>query len=368
MAITKPFQEPQGVFTSEAALLPDFTPEEPLHREAQLSEMAASLKPILNGRHADNLFLYGPTGTGKTTCARHVARQLNEFKPKVNCVYINCWQHNTRLAILSEIAGSMNIGFPRRGLAADEVFTRVMEIAKKSNSANIIILDEFDQLCAKKEDGVVYDLTRAGENNGANFALVCISNNANLLETIDARMRSSLSPKKINFPRYTPIELKAILRQRAQLSLNPAAWSEDTLALCAGHAAKLGGDCRIALRCLWRAAALAERSGAKITEQHIRSAFEEKEEQESCALNEVEQKIVELLKLNENASGIQSGKLYELLNKVTSERTARNALNNLAQRGVVEIVEVEGKEIGGRGRSRIVKLMKNGSYLNWEKF
>ncbi len=340
------------IFTSEAALLPDFMPEAPLHREAQLKEMANALEPAVQSMRPDNLFLHGSPGSGKTTCAKHVAKQLNEYKPKVNCVYINCWENNTRLAILNQIAGSLGIGFPRRGLAGDEVFTRIIEITKKSNGVNIVLLDEFDQLVARKEDGIVYDLTRASENHGANFGVACISNNSNLLDNLDQRIKSSLSARKIEFPRYSPIELKDILRERAKLCFRPGACSEEAIALCAGHAAKLGGDCRIALRCLWRAGRIAERSGEKITEVHVKLAFQG-DRSEAIGQSEVERKIIDVLK---KENGVTAGELYETLKGVASERTLRLHLDALIAKNIVEAREVSGKEAGGRGKTRIVKL------------
>ncbi|MDP3742310.1 MAG: AAA family ATPase, partial [Candidatus Micrarchaeota archaeon] len=293
-------------------------------------------------------------GAGKTTCAKHAMKQLSDYRPTVNCVYINCWENNTKSAVLNEIGRSIEIGFPRRGLANDEVFTRIIEFSKKSKATNIIFLDEFDQLVYKKEDGVVYDLTRAGENHGANFSVVLISNDSHLLEKLDQRIASSLSAKKVCFPRYSPQELKDILRERAKLCFRSGSWSEEAIALCAGHAAKLGGDCRVALRTLWRAARVAENQGNKITETHVRKAFEN-EKQTTQPQSEVEEKILQELTKEKNAAGITAGELYAAL-PTYSERTLRTHLDNLISRGGVEAREVEGKEAGGRGRTRMVKL------------
>ncbi len=344
----------EGIFTSEAALLPEFLPEEPLHRESQLQEISLALKPAVRNLRPDNLFLCGSPGAGKTTCAKHAMKQLSDYNPRVNCVYINCWEQNTKSAVLNEIGRSIEIGFPRRGLANDEVFTRIIEFSKKSKATNIVFLDEFDQLVYKKEDGVVYDLTRAGENHGANFSVVLISNDVHLLDNLDQRIKSSLSAKKVDFPRYAPTELKDILRERAKLCFRPNSWSEEAIALCAGHAAKLGGDCRIALRTLWRAARFAESEGDKITEKHVRRAFENSKDA-AQAQSEVEEKILQELAKEKNNGGITAGALYEAL-PLYSERTVRTHLDNLISRGAIEARDVEGKEAGGRGRTRMVKL------------
>ncbi len=345
------------IFTSEAALLPDFVPAQPVHRESQLLEIALALKPAIKGQRHDNLFLYGGTGAGKTTCARYTIRQLSDYRSSVNCVYINCWENNTKLSVLNEIGKSVKIGFPRRGLASDEVFTRIIEFSKKSNAANVIFLDEFDQLVYKKEEGVVYDLTRAGENHGVNFSVVLISNDFHLLENLDQRVKSSLSAKKVEFPRYSPQQLKDILRERAKMCFRLGAWSEEVIALCAAHAAKNNGDCRVALRTLWRAARIAENEGDEITEIHVRKAFDEAGEKSRYrqAKSEIEKKILQELEKEKNKEGMITGSLYAAM-QGTSERAIRIHLENLINRGTVESREVTGKEAGGRGRTRVVKL------------
>ena len=350
------FVESEGVFTSEAALLPDFLPDEPLHREAQLSELSKALLPATKSIQPDNLFLFGGTGTGKTTCAKYTIKQLEDYKPKINPIYINCWDNNTRLSVLSQIAGGIDIGFPRRGLASDEVFSRIVEMTKRNDSTNIIFLDEFDQLCLRKEESVAYDLTRAGENYGVNFAVVLISNNSNLLETMDKRITSSLYPHKIEFPKYSPAELKDILRERAKEAFRPGSWNEEVIALCAAHCAKTDGDCRTALKLLWRAARKAEASG-HITVEHVKSAFNEREQSEKPeANNEIQNEILNLLK--QNLNGLNSGEIYEKLKDKYSERTLRTHLTFLTGKNFIDISEIQGKELGGRGRSRMVKLKK----------
>ncbi|MBI4406306.1 AAA family ATPase, partial [Candidatus Micrarchaeota archaeon] len=338
------------IFTSEAALLPDFFPEQPLHRESQLAEIELALKPAVHNAKPDNLFLYGSTGTGKTTCCRFTATQLNEHKPAVNCIYINCWETNTRLGILSEVAAKSGVAFPRRGLAGDEVFARIIEMNKKDKSTCIVFLDEFDQLVRRKEEGVVYELTRAGEIHGANFGVVLVSNDGALLQRLDSRIRSSLSPKKIAFSRYSPLELKDILQNRAKLCFRPGSWNGEVIALIAAHTAKNGGDCRIALRTLWRAARLAEQQGSRIEEKHVRLAFQEKEP--PASENELDKKIIQTL--SKNPAGITTGKLYELVGE--NERTVRNRLSELQAKNLIDVHELHGKEIGGRGRTRVVKL------------
>src|SRR3989338_2735855 len=112
-------REEQSIFTSEAVLLPDWTPNSPILRDSQLSEIANALQPVTTGKKPRNVFLWGPTGTGKTTCAKHVLNQLMEYTSRVLPVYINCWSNNTKLSILSTIAVALEAPLPRRGISPD---------------------------------------------------------------------------------------------------------------------------------------------------------------------------------------------------------------------------------------------------------
>ncbi len=353
-------QEDGGVFADEEALQPGYMPGELVHRERELEEIARVLTPATRGESAQNLFLSGPTGTGKTSAARRVLKELEEYSDKARGVYVNCWTSNTRQAVFSDIASGLGETLPRRGIGGDEIFSRIIQVAKRESKSIIAILDEADRIFEKKEESLLYDLCRARENFGAKITVICISNNAELLATADSRIRSSLSPHSVEFGKYTPTELKDILRERSKIAFLPNACTEEAIALCAAHAAKLGGDARIALETLWKAGQNAERRGcAKVEAQDARAAFEKesgewKKRARMQGATQDEQLALGILK---EKGKLTSGELLEgfLQKKQITERGLRYVIESLESKKLVETRETPGRE--GRGKTREIKAL-----------
>src|SRR5512135_3748684 len=88
----------QSIIQSEEVLLPDYMPDELLHRERELQAIADAIKPLLGKRTPTNLFVHGSSGSGKTTCVKYLLKQLSEQSSGVVPVYVNCWENPTQMA------------------------------------------------------------------------------------------------------------------------------------------------------------------------------------------------------------------------------------------------------------------------------
>jgi cell division control protein 6 len=75
---------------------------EPVGRQHEIEQIADAVRPLAQGQEADNLLVYGPAGTGKTTCINHVFTKL-EDQTRVRTVTINCWKYNTRSSLLRQL-------------------------------------------------------------------------------------------------------------------------------------------------------------------------------------------------------------------------------------------------------------------------
>ena len=300
------------IFKDERVLMPDYLPEIMPHRENLIKEVAHSLKGATKGGRVDNLSVIGSSGTGKTCTVKFVFRQLGEYSKKVLPVYINCWEFNTRHAILSKIASSLGGFIPRRGIASDEITESIIELASKEKKALVVALDEMDRLFAgyHKEEQVLYDLSRASEIFSVYVGVIGIMNSGELLAKMDQRIKSSLAQKQLFFNPYSPLELKDILGERAKYAFFEEVLSEEVIPLCAARAAKNNGDARLAINLLWKAGKIAERENAKkVDERHVKVAFGEAEARDLDLekLEKNERRIIEtLLKKGE----VTSGELY----------------------------------------------------------
>ena len=315
-----------GIFRDEAPLRPDYMPDDILHREREIREIAMSLR-LADGRKPENLIINGATGTGKTTCARHVLKELSEYSQRAVPVYINCWEYSTRHAILNQIATALGEMMPRRGISTDEITERVMEILGKERKVPVVVLDEIDRLMVSQygEEKIIYDLARASEVFSVDFGVVGITNSEEFMSKLDPRIRSSLAQKHLVFKQYTPQQLKDIVAERAKLALFRQAIGNEVVETCAAVGAKRGGDARVAINCLWMAGKEAEKVSARqVTVEHVKAVADEAAEEsagQGVILSDMEARI---LKLVEEKGEMRSGDLYKLIGGKETDRTIRN--------------------------------------------
>ena len=90
-----------SIIAREDVLLPLYQPDELRYRGNELQVMADAVKPLLRKRECMNLLIHGKSGTGKTSCAKAIMKQLSEHSPVVLPVYANCWESPTRAAVFA---------------------------------------------------------------------------------------------------------------------------------------------------------------------------------------------------------------------------------------------------------------------------
>jgi len=320
-----------SVIAREEVLLPDYMPDELLHRNAELQTIADAVKPLLRKREPNNLLIHGKSGTGKTTCVKSILKQLSEHSPSVLPVYVNCWECPTRAAVFNRILEAMQLPVPRRGLAADELFDKALQYIRNYSKPVLLVLDELDGL---EEEELLYVIARANEKPGIIFGIIGITNNPSFLSELDPRTRSSLRFFELRFRDYSDEQLFAILKGRAGAGLASGSWDERLLKKIA--AGVDDGSARIAIERLWKAARRAEDSGRmKITLQDLADSENEASVRSGAALTPVESRIVELLKQGEKSTD----ELYALTKFDKSKRQFMNYLSQLEDKRVIELSE-----------------------------
>lgn len=352
MNLFKSMEERSKIFKNEEVFSSDYLPEEILHREKEINEIAFAFKGISKG-NIENLFLYGPTGTGKTSSTKYVLKELEEYSGKAVGIYLNCWNYSTRYSILNQIAYTFDEFIPRRGLAPDQLIESIAITAKKEEKVPIIVLDEVDVLSKRGESSVLYDLLRIGETSGLKIGCVLITNEQEFVLGLDKRIKSSFIQRSIQFVPYRPSELRDIVSERAKLGLFPSAYNEEIVGACSGFGARHRGDARIGIRLLWTAGREAEKQGKeKIeipdVEKGKVGALAEKESEALSHLSEQDKKVLELI----GKEHIKSSELYEKIE--VDERMVRMSIDKLERFGFIE-----SEESSPRG----VKLLKRSTTL-----
>ncbi|MFH7880610.1 MAG: AAA family ATPase, partial [Candidatus Aenigmatarchaeota archaeon] len=201
-----------SVFKNEEALYPEYLPNSLPHRENQIKFLADCINILAKNQKPSNIFVYGPPGVGKTAVVKFVIREFENYSG-IKCIYINCWEFNTSFSIIFEILRQIGIFSPRRGIAKDEIFLKLVEYLEKSKNNLVVALDEIDILI-KKDQEVIYDLLRIGNYTKQKILLIFISNNKYILKDLEERIKSSLDLEEIEFRPYTFLEMKEIVEER----------------------------------------------------------------------------------------------------------------------------------------------------------
>jgi len=260
------------IFKDKSLLQTNYNPKTILHRDPQIKQIASILAPVLRGERTSNLFLYGKTGTGKTLSIQYVREELlkraskdSNFKLKIE--YLNCKMKkvsDTEYRILAELIKKLGVEVPSTGLPTQAIYTKFIDIIDNEKQLVVLILDEIDQAVKKENGNFLYNLTRLNsELSKSQVCIVGISNNLTFLDTLDPRVRSSLSEEEIVFPPYDALQLKEILNERCGVAFKEKVLDEGVVAKCAAFAAREHGDARRAFDLLRIAGELAERDGSK---------------------------------------------------------------------------------------------------------
>jgi Cdc6-like AAA superfamily ATPase len=253
----------------------------------------------------------------------------------------------------------LGIFVQRRGLSKDEIMERLIEALKKSNKGLIICLDEVDQL-VKRDESALYDLLRLNQYVYNPIGLVMISNYPDIFVNVEPRIKSSLNIEELEFKPYTIQEMKDILMERCKYALRPGSLEEGVILLCANHAINKGGDVRIGLECLRKAARICEEENSdRIKTDYVKTILKETGPVKLKIMQEqlqgVEKNIVELLSKEEKITSTDLHNKYVKIFGGISQFGLTKHIKHLEDIGMVRVEESR-KET--RGRKWFISLVK----------
>lgn len=367
-----------SIFRDKSMLQSNFKPEQILHREEQIKQIASILAPVLRGEKPSNLFLYGKTGTGKTLSINYVSEELQkrhkkDSLTKLRVEYLNCKLKkvsDTEYRILAEFIKKLGGEVPQTGLPTQAVYGRFIDLIDSEKQLIVLVLDEIDQAVKKISSDFLYNLTRLNsELSNTQICIVGISNNLTFLDELDPRVRSSLSEEEIVFPPYNAIQLQDILSKRAETSFKENVVGEGVIQKCAAFAAREHGDARRALDLLRIAGELCERDRSKkILLKHIDEANNKIERDKILDVISSEPKqfqlvlyaIMQLTERNKDKP-VFTGDVYnlyqELCGKVKTEVLTQRRVSDIVQEfDMLGIINVKVISKGRGGRMREIKL------------
>lgn len=195
--------------------------------------------------------------------------------PDFDCVEINGMKVTEPRKVYQEICKQLTgktLPWEQAYNALDKRFTTV----NKRRISTILIVDELDVLCNKRQD-VVYNILNWPNLNGARLIVVTIANTMDLPERIlMGKVSSRMGLTRLTFQPYTHKQLQEIVASRLDGS---GSFNSDAIQLVARKVAALSGDARRALDICRRASEIAEHDkiGDKVfvNMSHVTKALEE---------------------------------------------------------------------------------------------
>jgi cell division control protein 6 len=366
------FQRGDTPYKNRDALLDDYTPDKLVGRDAELEEYQSLLNPVIWGDQPPNIFLYGKAGVGKTAATKYMLRALENDAQQyddltLTTLHINCDGLESSYQVAVKIVNTLRD--PRNqisesGYSSAEVYGKMWDEFDDCGGTILLVLDEVDHV--RKDDSILYQLSRARENdnlNDARIGLIGISNDMTFRDRLSPKVRSSLCERELSFSDYDAIELQEVLQQRCEVAFKDDAVNEDVIPKCAAWAAQETGDAREALDYLLVAGDLARDRGEEtVTEDHIDEAKESVERQtiiQGLADRGDQVKYVAYAVVTLHAEGETPARTndvyrrYEQLvdrssDRVLSKRWVREHLGSLAMLGIISEDEINEGAGGGQ--------------------
>jgi len=365
-----------NLFKNKSILQSSYLPETIPHRDRQINQVASILAPCLRLERPSNLFIYGKTGTGKTISINYIKNELlkraGEQDIPLIIEYINCKMKkvaDTEYRILAELIKKLGYHVPSTGLPTDDVYTKFIEIIDQKKQLIIVILDEIDQAVKRIDNNFLYNLTRLNsELTKAQISIIGISNDLTFLDNLDPRIKSSLSEEEIVFSPYDALQLKDILKERADSAFKEGTIEEGVIEKCAAYAAREHGDARRALDLLRIAGELVERDDkTSISLKYIDIANEKIEKDKIFDVISTQPKQFQLALLSimqltdKKLDKIFTGDIYnvycEFCNKTSTEPlTQRRVGDIIAEFDMLGLINAKVISKGRHGRTREIKL------------
>jgi len=382
------FMNSKPIFENKAILQSNYIPETITHREKYIKNIAKIIAPALRKERPSNLFIYGKTGTGKSLCINHVLNKIqniaNNKEIPLKVIFINCKLRkvaDTEYRILLEILKQLGKDMPSTGISTNELYKELYDLIDNEKKTIILILDEIDSLILKAGDEILYNLTRINpELKKSEISIIGITNDLTIMDTVDARVKSSLNEEEMVFTPYDAIQIQDILKQRANLAFKKGVLHNEVIPIAAAYAAREHGDARRALELLKFAGELAERDGVEmIMPDHILNADKKSEKNRILDIIKSQPKQFQLVNYaiiktsmkekhnlitNKKTQIIEpttTGAVYDYYNKIAKELnmttlSLRRVSDIIVELDVLGIINFKLVSKGRYGRTRFITI------------
>lgn len=310
------FSSASSIFQREEVLREGYHPDDLPERSDEMDDLHMSLAPAARGVGANNVFLHGKAGQGKTAAAKAKLSELQKHAEQesdhlnLTTCYVSCESHDlsTSYKAASRIYQALTGNSRPTGYATDVVMDMMFDAMNDIGGTIIIVLDEIDTL--GDDDRILYSLPRARAQDYIEDhvypSIIGISNDLQWRNNLSPKVKSSLYDDSVLFSPYDATQLQQILRRRAakafhDTDLNPIdelangadqegdvveiskydqkylfksdVLTDDVIPLIAALSAQDTGDARQAIKYLRKAGELADKNNDnQVSADHAREA------------------------------------------------------------------------------------------------
>lgn len=310
---------------------PDAIPEQLIERNKELNAISSALDPQFGAPRP--VFLFGPSGAGKTTVATFALKEARRQLFDIQTAYVPC-REQTRAGVLRDavrgIVGGHRV-YPSKGADA------LLDDLRTVDDRLIIVCDEADQLRDKQ---VLADLYHVD-----GCTLIVIGNReAELfaeLETIQGGRSRFGQRETITFQKYDHETLVEILKARVDQGLRRGVVADEAIDAIAEHAA---GDARQAVATLQRCVRDVVDGEQRVTVDVVEAVAPDAEaELRARQLGELSgdiRAVYDVVKGADVEDGLRTSEIYErycdAVSDPVSKRTVTTYLGKLIEYGALE--------------------------------
>lgn len=335
----------ESLFHNPIGLDYDYQPKLVKYREVEMRQVAAAMRPLFQKRSGRNVFVYGPSGVGKTVAVRNLLQELEQETDDVVPFYINCWKNDTTFKMLLEMCNVIGYKFTqnKRG---DELF----DIVKKdiNKKAAVFVFDEVDKI---DYPDFLYNVIEEVFNK----SIILITNHKDWTAELDTRIKSRLTAEMLEFRPYNLTETRGVLQQRMEFVFAPGMWEGDAFESVVQKSCGMQ-DIRSGLYLMKEAANVAEeRSSRKITAADVAAAVRKLEEFGVKRADELENETRFVLNLIKKNSGSKIGDVYDAYKHAGGTMVYKTFQRRIAKLEDDRFITTEKLFGGSEGNTTIVK-------------
>ncbi len=248
------------IVINPAPLDSSYVPEKIFFRDMEIGKIKTGVTIPLKKGISSNMIIHGDSGTGKTSTVKYMMQQDKSL------IYENALSFQNVKQLLQHIISRLGRPAIYRGMSYPDIFSIINSIIEMRGSM-VIVLDEATNILKNDKTGI-YNLFRASEIYKCHISTVLISME-NPYFYIEKKYGTVLDLK---FNNYSGKEIFHIIKNRAELALNPESFTDDILIFISTISEQYG-SARFAIEMLQKSAYMAEyRLSETIESDDVRSA------------------------------------------------------------------------------------------------